>query len=230
MWLNYLKISLRSFIVNKLYSFINVFGLAVGLASVILIGLYVADELSYDRFHPDAGRIYRISRDFYATGGSNELHLASLAPRAAEQLKADFPEIEETARTMNAAVGLLARDDVEFYEPNIHFADPSLFRMFAFDWVVGDPATALDLPNSLVLTESIARKYFGNEPPMGQYLKLENGVDFLVTGVIRDLPGNTHLNAEIFMRLESFLSLIGPQAANRWSNNMTYTYVMLAPG
>ena len=230
MWLNYLKISLRSFIVNKLYSFINVFGLAVGLASVILIGLYVVDELSYDRFHPDADRIYRISRDFYATGGSNELHLASLAPRAAEQLKTDFPEIEETARTMNASVGLLARDDVEFYEPNIHFADPSLFRMFAFEWVDGDPATALDLPNSLVLTESIARKYFGNEPPMGQYLKLENGVDFLVTGVIRDLPGNTHLNAEIFMRLESFLSLIGPQAANSWDSNMTYTYVRLAPG
>lgn len=183
MWLNFLKISLRSFLVNKLFSFINVFGLAVGLASAILIGLYVADELSYDRFHPDSDRLYRISRDFYAFSGSDELHLATLAPRAAELLKTDFPEIEETARTVAAAVGLLARDDLEFYEENIHFADPSLFKLFAFEWAEGNPDTALDIPNAIVVTESIARKYFGDEPPMGQNLMLESNVPFQVTGV-----------------------------------------------
>src|SRR3990172_7395476 len=230
MWLNYLKISLRSFLGNKLFSFINIFGLAVGLASAILIGLYVADELSYDRFHPDADRLYRISRDFYAFSGSDELHLATLASRAAELLEADFPEIEATARTVAAAVGLLARGEVEFYEENIHFSDPTLFELFRFEWVEGSPETALDRPNAMGTTETIARKYFGNEPPMGQHLMLESNVDFVVTGVVRDLPANTHLKAEIFMPLESFLSLIGDQARNSWSNNMTFTYARLAPG
>src|SRR3989304_8462469 len=109
MFKNYLDVALRGFLANKLFSFINVFGLAVGLASVILIGLYVADELSYDRFHPDADRLYRISRDFYAFSGSDELHLATLASRAADLLEAGFPAIEATARTVAAAGGLLGR-------------------------------------------------------------------------------------------------------------------------
>jgi putative ABC transport system permease protein len=227
---HYLNVALRSFFANKLFSFINVFGLGVGIASALVIGLYVVNELSYDRFHPDADRLYRISRDFYAVSGSDELRLALLAPRAAELLKADFPEIEEVARTVKSGQGLIARDELVFYESGIHFADPSLFRLFKFDWLAGDPDTALSTPGGMVITESIARKYFGNESPLGQKLKLENIVDMTVTGVIQELPANTHMRGNIFMPLDSFLSLLGEQASSSWSNNMTFTYVRLAPG
>ena len=204
MFRNYLGVALRGLLGNKLFSLINLFGLAVGLASAILIGLYVADELSYDRFQPNADRLYRISRDFYAFNGSEELRLATLAPRAAALLQADFPEIEAVVRTIASGQGLIARDEQVFYEQGIHFADPGLFSFFEFEWLQGDPATALGTGNGMVITESIARKYFGNEPPLGQTLKLENIVDMTITGVIRDLPGNTHMRASIFMPIDSF--------------------------
>jgi putative ABC transport system permease protein len=230
MFKNYLDVALRSILGNKLFSFINLFGLAVGLASAILIGLYVADELSYDRFQPNADRLYRVSRDFYASGRAEELHLATLAPVAADLLKADFPEIEATARTSSGGLGLIARGDMQFYEEDVHFADPSIFELLAFDWIEGDPDTALDGPNSMVISESIARKYFGDEPPLGQVLKLENIVDMTITGVFRDLPANNHMRAKIFMPLESFLNLLGPDSRTNWGANLAHTYFRLAPG
>jgi putative ABC transport system permease protein len=230
MFKNYFGVALRSILGNKLFSFINLFGLAVGLASAILIGLYVANERSYDHFQPNADRLYRVSRDYYAFSNSEDLRIATLAPRAAPLLKADFPEIEAVARTVLSGQGLIARDDQVFYEEGIHFADPELFDVFAFEWLAGDPAKALRTPSEMVITESVARKYFGNESPIGQKLKLENIVDMTITGVIRDLPDNTHLRGRIFMPLTGFLNLIGEESAQSWNNNMTHTYIRLAPG
>ncbi len=230
MFKNYIGVALRSILGNKLFSFINLFGLAVGLASAILIGLYVSNELAYDRFQPSADRLYRVSRDYYAFSNSEDLRIATLAPRAAPLLKADFPEIEAAARTVLSGQGLIARDDQVFYEEGIHFSDPELFDVFEFEWLAGDPATALRTPGEMVLTESVARKYFGNESPIGQKLKLENIVDMTITGVIRDLPDNTHLRGRIFMPLTGFLNLIGEESAQSWNNNMTHTYIRLAPG
>jgi putative ABC transport system permease protein len=230
MFKNYLGVALRGLLGNKLFSFINLFGLAVGLASAILIGLYVANELSYDRFQPDAERLFRLSRDYYAFSGPTELRLAALAPRVAPQLKADFPEIEEFARTMHSGVGLIAHGELEFYEEGIHFADPALFQLLHFDWVAGSPDTVFSTPQEMIITESIARKYFGAGEALGQTLKIENAADFTVTGVIRDLPDNTHFEGNIFFPLQSFLNLIGPDAANSWTNDSTYTYVKLKPG
>ena len=229
MFKNFLKIALRGFLGNKLFSFINVFGLATGLASAILIGLYVADELSYDRFHPDADRLYRIGRDFYAVNGSDELLMATNAAPAAALLKADFPEIEETARVWGGRA-LLARDEVSFYDDGVRFVDPAFLRMFAFDWLTGTAATALEQPNSIVLTESAARKYFGSSDPLGQTLTLENSTDLVVTGVIRNLPGNTHLQANVLVSLEMMLQAMGEQARTAWNNSSFHTYVKLAPG
>jgi putative ABC transport system permease protein len=229
MFRNYIDIALRGFLGNKLFSFINVFGLAVGLASVILIGLYVANELSYDRFHPDADRLYRISRDFYAVNGSDELLMATNAAPAAALLAADFPEIEETARIFGGRV-LLGRDDVAFYDDGVRFADPSITRLFAFEWLSGDAATALAEPNSVVLTESAARKYFGNTDPLGQTLRMENSMDLAVTGVIRDLPHNTHLYANVLISIETVLRAFGEAARSAWAGNSYHTYVKLAPG
>ena len=229
MWLNYLKISLRSFIVNKLYSFINVFGLAVGLASAILIGLYVADELSYDSFHPNADRIYRIGRDIYPREDFAGLYMATLPPIAAAQLQEDYPEIEVAARAIPIS-GLLARGDVKFFEDSILCADPALLDIIGFEWLAGDPDTALDAPTSIVLTESLALKYFGDEAALGQTLTYENTADLTVTGVIRDLPDNTHLRADALRSLEVLLALMPEVQRTEWGGNMMHTYVRLEPG
>src|SRR5690606_19519167 len=150
MFRNYLDVALRSFLANKLFSFINVFGLAIGLASAIMIGLYVAYELSYDRFHPDAERIYRLGRDIYPRSDFGGLYMATLPPVAAELLETDYPEIEMAARAMPNS-GLLARGDVQFYENSMLYADPELLDVIGFEWLAGDAATALDEPTSIVL-------------------------------------------------------------------------------
>src|SRR5690606_32110620 len=213
---NYLDVALRSFLGNKLFSFINVFGLAVGLASVILIGLYVADELSYDRYHPDAERLYRIGRDFYAVNGSEELLMATNAAPAAELLQNYFPEIEATARIYGGRV-LLSRDAAaSFYNSGVRFVDPALLQMFAFEWVAGDPDTALAEANSIVLTESVARAYFGASDPLGQTLTMENSIDLRVSGVIRDLPHNTHLRADVLISLETIFRAFGEETRSAW--------------
>src|SRR5690606_9144284 len=190
MFRNYLGLALRRLLGNKLFSFINLFGLAVGLASAILIGLYVADELSYDRFQPNAERLYRVARDFFPEEGG-ETHLATLPPPAAELLRQDYAEIEAVAR-MRLYPGLLRRDDLIYQEDALQYADPAVFELFRFAWLAGDPRAALAAPNSIVLTERLARKYFGDEPALGQQLQLENLIDLTVTGVIRNLPSSTH--------------------------------------
>src|SRR5688500_16309044 len=161
MFKHYLEVALRSFLANKLFSFINVFGLAVGLASAILIGLYVAEELSYDRFHPDADRVYRIGRDIYPRENFAGLYMATVPPIAAEQLQQDYPAIEVAARARQGS-GLLARGDVAFFENSLLYAEPTLPDIMGFEWLAGDPAAALDTPTSIVLTERLARKYFGD--------------------------------------------------------------------
>jgi putative ABC transport system permease protein len=226
---NYLDIALRSLLSNKLFSVINVFGLAVGLASVLLIGLYVADELGYDRYHADSERLYRISQDFFPVNGSSAVLLATNAAPAAELLKADFPEIEVSARAFGGRV-LLSRDEVDFYIDAVQFVDPAFLDMFHFDWIAGDPATALNELSSIVLTESTARRYFGDANPLGATLELENTRPLTVTGVIRDLPHNTHLHANAFTALEPLLRRFGERARSSWSENISFhTYVKLAP-
>ncbi len=230
MFKHYVEVARRVFLGNTLFSFINVFGLAVGLASVILIGLYVADESGYDGYHDDAERLYRVSLDFYAINGSNELLLATNAAPAADLLKADYPEIEATARAYGGRV-LLSRDDVDFYIDAVQFVDPGFMDMFHFDWVAGDPATALSELSGIVLTESTARRYFGETNPLGATLEVENVRPLTVTGVIRDLPQNTHLNANAFTPLEPVLRRFGEQARTSWIENIAFhTYVKLAPG
>ncbi len=229
MFKNYLDVAFRGFLANKLFSFINVFGLAVGLASAILIGLYVADELSYDRFHPDADRTYRIGREIYPREDFAGLYMATVPPIAAEQLQQDYPEIEIAARA-RPNPGLLARGDVAFYEDAILYADPTLVDIIGFEWLAGDPATALTAPTSIVLTESLARKYFGAEPALGQTLTYENTLDLTVSGVIRDLPDNTHLRADALRSVDVFLDRLSEMNRTQWAGNMMHTYVRLAPG
>jgi len=225
---SYVVTGLRQLVSQKLYSAINIVGLAVGLASVVLIGLYVRHELSYESMFPDAGRIFRISRDYYAREGSPMRVPASNNAPVAPALLADFPEIERVARLFGGTM-LVRRGDVAFQEQRFRWADPALLEMFAFEWLAGDPKTALTAPTSIVITESLATKYFGAVSPLGQTMTIDNRQDVTVTGVIRDLPANTHLAFDALAPIEALPRW--PNYMESWDNNTDFhTYFELKAG
>jgi putative ABC transport system permease protein len=225
---SYLATGVRQLVAQKMYSAINVLGLAVGLASVVLIGLYVSHELGYESTFPNADRIFRISRDYYAREGSPMRVPASNNAPVAPALLADFPEIERVARVFGGAM-LFRRGDTTFNEQQFRWADPALLEMFTLDWVSGDPKTALSQPTSLVINETLATKYFGAANPIGQTIMLNNSRDVTVTGVFRDLPGNTHLAFDALAPLESIPGW--PNFMQSWNNNTDFhTYFELRAG
>jgi len=222
---NYLKVTLRSMLRNRLFSVINVLGLGIGIAATVLIGLFVLDELGYDRQFQDADRIYRVSRDYM----TQNLYMAPNAPQAAALLKEDFPGIESAARLFGGQA-LLGNGENRFYEPDIRFADNELFDIFDFEWIAGDPSKALERPLTIVLTESLARKYFGSTDVLGSSLMLENTAPMEVTGVIRDLPRNTHLDLGVVGSLATVPLIVGEQFVRNWGSNNFHTYIRLRQG
>jgi putative ABC transport system permease protein len=225
---NYVSIALRHFVTQRLYSAINVLGLAIGIACFIVIALFVRHELGYDRHFANTERIYRVSRDF--TGPNTETYLATIAAPAAPLLEQDFAQIEHAARiSLNGAV-LGLRDGSVADEPGLRYADNELFEIFGFEWLRGNPATALAEPATVVLTASAARKYFADEDPLGQLLLLENRVPIEVTGVIGDLGNSTHLDFSMLVSLQTLPTIRGDRILESWGFNQTYTYILLRPG
>ena len=222
---SYVFVAFQHLTKQKLFTLINVVGLAVGLACFILIALFVRHEWSYDGEFENAERIYRISRDFLPTEMSKAAYLATMAPQAAALLKEDFPEIERIARILPGGGVLRAADGEAYSEPGLAAADPERFEIFDFRWLRGDPKTALGGPSSLVLTESLARKYFGDADPIGQTL-LNFGTDTLeVTGVIADLGDDTHLRFTALRLMPQ--GLLDSRVSDNWGFNAFYTDVVL---
>jgi putative ABC transport system permease protein len=227
---SYLVIAFKHLTTQKLYSAINIVGLAVGLACFILIALFVRHELSYDEHFANADRIHRVSRDFFGPRAA-ATSLATIAAPAAPLLEQDFPEIERAARlsVSPAGIGMTGPDDELNYQEGIAEADNALFEIFDFEWLAGDPATALAEPFTLVLTQSVARRYFGDEDPLGRTLLVEGRTPFEVTGVIADLGDATHLD---FALLSSFATTAAMDlgALSNWNFNRFHTYVLLEEG
>lgn len=225
---NYLMIALRTIRRHSGYAFVNIMGLAVGLCACLLIGLYVQDELSYDRFYPQAERIYRVVEDYRNDGGEVS-HVASTPSRLAPALDAAFPAIETAAR-LYPHEALLYRDgEHAFQQDGFFFADSTFFDVFSIPFVHGDPATALDAPFSVVLTESAAQRYFSDADPLGQTLRLDGQYALTVTGVVADRPHNTHLQ---FEALAAYASLrdVARWVMSNWHYPPMYTYVRIAEG
>ncbi len=219
---NHLKIAVRQIRRQKGYSFINIAGLAIGLAGFLLIGLWVADELSFDRFHAKKDRIFRVL---------NKVDSGQLIPSPtyalAPALKEEYPEVEEASRVWPWAGSLVRYGDKAFEEDRICLTDPGFFRMFTFPFLKGDPRTALADKSSIVLTESAARKYFGEAEPLGQVLVLDQyRANFTVTGVIADVPLNSHIQFDLVARVE----LLGEDRLARWEEWTGPVYVLLKPG
>jgi putative ABC transport system permease protein len=231
---SYLLTGLRQLFAHKLYSAINIVGLAVGLACAILIFLFVRHELGFDQGFPDAERTYRISADVVPGSQFATYPAANVWPAAAALL-ADFPdEIEQAGRIFSLfqqPVRLRRGADTS-YEDGLRWADPSFFDIFKLDWLAGDPQRALAEPATVVLTASAAAKYFGAENPLGGTLLLEDQWPLTVTGVIRDLPRDTHLTATAIAAMDTVANVLGyPYTETEdWSFTVFHTYVRLKPG
>jgi len=230
MFKNYFKIAFRNIWKQKGYSFINIFGLAVGLACAILIITFIQNELSYDKFNKKSDRIYRVTREWFNKNGESSFHLARVAPPIGPLLKNDFPQIiREEVRFLHDNAFLEINNN-PIIENNFYWAEQSAFKIFTIDFLEGDPESALKEPNSLVLTESAAKKYFRNEDPLGKTIKYEHQLDMKVTGVIKDVPENSHFHYDF---LASFITLYDPDIIGRktletnWGSNNYITYLML---
>jgi putative ABC transport system permease protein len=206
MFWNYMKIAWRNIKRYKGYSFINIIGLAAGLACCILILLWVQDELNYDRFHTNKDDLYRVVAEFHKT--EPVTHYWPVCAPLAPALKEEYPEIVNATRFSRLRRGQSVKfGDKKFLESLICLTDPDFFTMFSFPFLEGDPQTALSNPNSIVLREALSAKYFGNEDPIGKVLNVNNEYDFTVTGIIKDVPENSSLQFDFlipFVRIEDF--------------------------
>jgi putative ABC transport system permease protein len=229
MFKNYLTVALRNLMRHKVYSFINMAGLAIGMTCCLLIFLYVRYERSYDRYHDKADRIWRVTTELVFENGFNRATTpAPLGPA----MTADFQEVESVARFMKAHdiadKILVSRGPSTFYEDKWFFADPSVFNVFSFPLLRGDPKTALQAPLSVAITESVAKKYFGTDDPMGKVLTVLDRykkTDYLVTGILRDIPKNSHFRFD-FLASFSSLDQYNLNLTN-WFNIVYYTYAVL---
>lgn len=223
---NYLTVALRLMNRHPAFSFINIAGLAAGMACSVLIGLYIVHETSYDRFHEKAGRIFRVYADIRDDEGA--FRGAWTSPPLANALLEDFPEVEAAARLSPwPREWLIAAGEKSFLEKGIMFADASFFKVFSYDFLAGDRETALASPNRVVLSRTAAERYFGSGDPVGRTLTIRDlKRDYRVTGVIEDPPLNSHLQFDILV------SLVGTSqaAGTRWTNNTYFTYVLLREG
>jgi len=228
---SFFKILFRSFVKRKVYTIINLLGLAIGITSFILIMLYVYDELSYDVHYKNSDRIVRVCMD-YDFGGVGE-NSASMPFPVAFTLKSEYPDmVEEVVRIFNfqSDRSLIEYEGQKFNEDRFYFADSTFFKIFGQPFVSGDPSTALSEPNSVVITESTARKYFRSEDPMGKLFKFEASLPLKVTGVIRDLPVQTHFAFDFIASLSTMKQVFRGSLPKTWVWNPCWTYVLLAPG
>jgi len=221
---NYFKIAVRNLYRNKGFSFINILGLAIGMASAILILLWIYHEVSYDQFHEKKDRIYEVwNRDIM----NDKVSCWNTTPKVlASALQKDNPEIERVVRVNWNSRYLFATDEKKI-PANGNFVDSGFLQMFSFPLLKGNPATALNDPHSVVLTERLAKKLFGNCDPMGKTIKVENRDNFTVTGIVKDQPNNTRFDFESLMPF-SYLRSIG-EDDTFWGNNSTETYVLVKP-
>jgi putative ABC transport system permease protein len=223
---NYFKIAWRNLLKNKIFSFINIAGLAIGLCCFIMIALYVTDELSYDRFHEKADRIYRIHSDIRF--GGTDLKMAVSADPAGATLKKDYPQVEHYTRIYASDGSKHIKKGKEYIvEDHVAYADSTLFDVFTLPAITGDTKTALDNPNTVVISETAARKYFGTTDAVDKTLEVgvNNKTMYKVTAVIKDIPSNSHFNFDFIFSMDNVDYRFGSYLSHNF-----YTYLLLREG
>ena len=224
MYKSFVIVAWRNFLKSKGYSGINILGFAIAMTACMLIALYVSHELSFDRFHVNADRIYRVNNEIKF--GDNHLDVAAAGASFASTAKAELPQIEEATRLRWAGSVLMTIGDQHIRQQNVGYADSTLFDVFTIPIIHGNPRTALNEPNTIVLTETVARKLFGTTDVVGKVIPVEDNKTRKVTAVIKDLPSNSHF------RFESFIPMVDDERANDdiWAGGQNYaTYILVRP-
>ena len=221
---NYIKIAIRNLTRNKGYSGINIFGLALGFAISLLCVLYIKDELSFDHYNLKADRIYRINSDLSYSGKSMQ-GAASPTP-IAETLKRDFPEVEESTRLGKYGSQLVKSDRIVLREQKIMYADSTVFDVFTIPMIAGNPKKALTDPQSVVISESMAKKYFGKGEALNKILIFDTKDARRISGIMKDIPEQSHFQADFLLPLYDTKDA----KVNKWTNHIFNTYVVLRPG
>ena len=226
MFKSYLHIAARHLTRHRFYALTNVGGLAVGLAGCMLMAIWVLGQLETDRFHEHGERIYRV-----VTEGEKGARLTTPAVLGTS-LQRETTEVEAVVRMLNVdnPVPLVSHGEKRFYEDAFHFADPEILKVFTLPLVAGDAATALAQPFTVLLSESAARKLFGDADPMGQVIRFKDYLDLTVTGILRDLPEQSHLQIEFLASFATVERWLGASAVNDWRRSMYRTYLLLRPG
>ncbi len=222
---NYITVAIRNLLRQKGFAVINILGLTIGLTVSALIILYIVHELGYDRFHDNSEHIYRVAIDGEISG--QPLNVAVSSPPFGPALKNDYPEIADFTRFDQAGSSLFAVGENKFYEEDVLYADSSVFGIFSIPLISGDPQTALSRSRSIVLSESTARKYFGEEYPVGQVLRFNDQYDLTVTGVCRDYPDNSHFIFNALISFATRVEMAFEGYADAWGNLSLWTYIML---
>lgn len=223
---NYLITALRNLKRHAGHTAINVLGLAVGLAACLLIGRYVASEWNHDHFHAKADRIVRVSSQIDQTSG-DQVHLSTAPAPLAPTLEAEVPDVDAAVRLTGASY-LLHRGAMQQQVESVFYADPSLFDVFSFELLQGDPSTALAAAHTIVLTESLAARFFSAEDPVGKTLQVEDGQPLTVTGVVADPPATSHIQFEALVSMATRRALQA-QSFRNWAEVSFWTYALLAP-
>jgi len=225
MFLNYLKTAFRNILKYKGYSSINIIGLAIGMVCCVLILLFIFDELNYDCYHSQSDNIYRmIASSQSSTEGRQYVRLgAPIAPL----FNNAFPEVKEAARFYSHRKVLIEHEERKFFEDRFFFADPSVFRVFTLPILQGNPSTVLENPFSVVLTESMAKKYFDDSNPIGEILKIDNEHNFRIDAVMENVPQNSHFHFDFLASLETLSYLYGKRLLQHPGYLSFYSYVLL---
>lgn len=186
---NYFKIAIRNIKRQKSFSLLTILSLAIGLTAFIIISLYIQYEFSFDKYHKNAENIYRILADH----GNDDIEASTPGPLAPTLIEY-YPEIKSAIRISNRSNILVSYNNKKFLESNFYFSDPGIVKVFSFDLVIGDLNTAIDYPNSIIISKNVASKYFGEENPINKIIKIENSKEYKITGVFKNLPKNSHFN------------------------------------
>ena len=226
MFKNFFKTAWRNIRKNKLFSFINILGLSIGIAVCFIIMLYVQDELSYDKFNKNANNIARVV--FHANISGGKINESIVMAPVAQTMKRDFPEVQDATRLVAYGISKITYKNKVFKDDRFAFVDPNFFSIFTLPMIEGDAKTALLQPNTVVITQKTAKKYFGNEDAIGKTIKYttNNKETYKVTGVMKDIPANSHFHFDMF---GSMKSLEGCKL-DTWMGGSFYTYLLLKPG
>ena len=227
---NYLKLAIRNLLKYRFISFINLFGLTVGLTCCLLIATYILNELSFDRYNKNAGNIYRVTRSFNNQDGVVSLQLSTVSAPFGYYLPGDFPEIKKMTRMIDYGVVPIRYGEKLINEDRVFFADENLFDVFSVNVLQGNPKTALADPYSVMMTEETAKKYFGSEDPVNKVIRYNNQLNLKVTGIYKAFPENAHIHPPIMVSFNTLKdSLVYGEANLRtgWGNNSFFTYLLL---